>query len=111
MRHRADAASQAEDGSGLRPTTLIVAVLVVTALEYAVWCFVQGQGITLTGDEPHYLVIAMSLTHLDPHVLWAYQRVSQTHYIDIGRAADMAGHQHVVGPHGPVTSTTSDCPC
>jgi hypothetical protein len=80
-----------------------VAVLVVTALEYAVWCFVQGQGITLTGDEPHYLVIAMSLTHLDPHVLWAYQRVSETHYIDIGPQLTSAATNTFVGPHGPVS--------
>jgi len=103
VRHRSTVASQAEDRSGLRPSTLIVAVLVVTALEYAVWCFVQGQGITLTGDEPHYLVIAMSLTHLDPHVLWAYQRVSHTHYIDIGPQLTLAATNTFVGPHGPLS--------
>src|SRR5665213_3431026 len=103
VRHRATVASQAEERSGLRPSTLMVAVLVVTALEYAVWCFVQGQGITLTGDEPHYLVIATSLTHLDPHVLWAYQRVSHTHYIDIGPQLTLAATNTFVGPHGPLS--------
>ena len=89
--------------SGPRPSALVLAVLVVTALEYAVWSFVQGQGVTLTGDEPHYLIIALSLTHLDPHILWAYERVHQTHYIDVGPLVDLATTHSFIGPHGQIS--------
>jgi hypothetical protein len=95
--------TEAHEVVPVRPRMLAVAVLLVTALQYAVWCFVQGQGVTLTGDEPHYLVIAMSLTHLDPHVLWAYVQVAQTHYIDIGPMVTSASTHTFVGPHGPVS--------
>jgi len=103
VKHRTIVLPAAPDSVGPRPTTLAVAVLLISALEYAVWCFVQGQGVTLTGDEPHYLVIAMSLTHLDPHVLWAYERVAQTHYIHLGSQLTAASTHTFAGPHGSLS--------
>lgn len=84
-------------------TSFAIAVLLVTIAEYIVFAFVTGQGVALTGDEPHYLVIAMSLTHLDPHVVWAYERVNQTQYIATGSHGSVLVTDAFRGPHGYIS--------
>ena len=95
--------STAPDWVAPRPSSLVAAVLLITALEFTVRYFVHNRGVTLSGDEPHYQVIAMSLTHLDPHVLWAYERVAQTHSIQLGSQMTSAATHTFVGPHGPLS--------
>jgi hypothetical protein len=86
---------------------LLVVWVSITALITALWAFLQTQKIGLTGDEPHYLIEAFSLTHFTPHVAWAYQQDFQTHAIfnwAPGIKLDINTGQIFYGPHGIIAS-------
>ena len=80
-----------------------VAVVVVTLIEVATWWLIHGQGVTITGDEPHYVAIALSLAHLDPHLLPEYQRLMSDSVLLTGQAVPGVATHSFVGPHGVVS--------
>lgn len=80
---------------------------VVFGAELGVYRFTNSKGVTVTGDEPHYLVAARALTHFTPHVIWAYRLDFRTHsfYNWPAGAATSRDVMHLWnGPHGPVSA-------
>ena len=63
--------------------------------------------VTVTGDEPHYLIVARALTHFSPHVFGAYQQDYRTHYFYAwppGSSLVPLAQQHMfAGSHGVVS--------
>jgi hypothetical protein len=83
------------------------AVLVLTLAEYRVYEFISARGVRITGDEPHYLILARALTHFTPHVTAAYQADFRTHYFYPWpplATIHTPGLAHIFpGPHGLVS--------
>ena len=83
---------------------LVIWVALVVAVT-SLYAFLQTQGVVLTGDEPHYLIAALALTHFNPHIAWAYQQDFHTHAIYTWPpGAQLSGTaQDFVGPHGIIS--------
>jgi hypothetical protein len=83
------------------------AVLLLTLAEYRVYEFISARGVRITGDEPHYLILARALTHFTPHVVGAYQADFRTHYFypwPASATIHTPGFAHIfAGPHGLVS--------
>ncbi len=107
-RHRVQAA--ADTGQGRRPSRFIGLVawtVVVIMGEIAAWLLVRSQGNLISGDSPHYLIAALSLSHLTMDVIPAYAKDMVTHAIyDWAPGTTVrtpyAIHAFLPGPHGPV---------
>jgi hypothetical protein len=87
-----------------------VAAVVLTVLEVVVWRFIRSRGAGLSGDEPHYLVLARMLGHGSLHPLTFYKTDVTTHSLYgwppglLARAVvDPASWHAFRGPHGLVT--------
>ncbi len=79
-------------------------MVAVTVAEQLVLALVHARGIGLSGDQPHYLVIAEALTHFDVHPLAAYHHDQLTRQITSWPAVLSAGVTHTfAGPHGTVS--------
>ncbi|MDA8341946.1 MAG: hypothetical protein M0007_06960 [Actinomycetota bacterium] len=87
---------------------VVVAFVALVGLETGVYLFARSKGVNITGDEPHYLILARALTHFSPHVLWAYERDLRTHAIypwPPGATIHTPGLLHAyAGPHGVVSA-------
>jgi hypothetical protein len=82
------------------------AAVVVWLLSLAVWWFTRSRGASLSGDEPHYLVLARMLAHGSLHPLAYYQQDARTHALFAWPAnllSNTADWHAYHGPHGLVT--------
>lgn len=78
----------------------------VWLLGMAVWWFIRGRGASLSGDEPHYLVLARMLAHGSLHPLAYYEADVRTHALFAwpgNLLADTASWHAYQGPHGLVS--------
>jgi hypothetical protein len=96
---------------GAGPLTFVLyaaAVVILTLAEYRVWVYVRARGVVITGDEPHYLVLAAALSHFTVHVLPYYQHDFLTHTFyswPAGATLGTRGLTHTfTGPHGTVSA-------
>ena len=83
------------------------AFVVIVAAEALVYAFIRSKGVSTTGDEPHYLVVARALSHLTVHPLQAYETDLRTHQIyhwPAGTAPTNLNLELYTGPHGPVST-------
>lgn len=75
-------------------------------LDVVGWWFTRSHGNGLSGDEPHYLVLARMLAHGSVHPLRFYQQDSRTHALFTWPAnlfaTPLTFHAYA-GPHGLVT--------
>jgi len=74
------------DGPGvlsriLRRWPIAAAFAVIVAGEALVYAFMRSKGVSSTGDEPHYLIVAKALSHFTVHPLQAYKVDLRTHQI------------------------------
>lgn len=92
----------------VRAAWLVAAWAATTAVTYGVYRFMRHEGAGLTGDAPHYLITALALTHLSPHVTWAYQHEARAHQFlnwpPPSTAASLMTAQVFAGPHGVVSA-------
>lgn len=97
-----------QGAAATRAAWLVTAWVALTALTYGVYRFMKHQGAGLTGDAPHYLITARALTHLSPHVTWAYQHEARVHeflnWPPPSTAASLMADQVFAGPHGVVSA-------
>lgn len=103
----------AGDRNGARLTfrsylAMLVVVVAAVGVEAGVYLFIRSKGVTITGDEPHYLIAAKALTHLSPQVLWAYKLDLHTHVFynwPAGATVQTPGIMHAyTGMHGTVSA-------
>lgn len=105
MAHMAKAGRPGLRSIGLRWWPIPAAFGLLVAAETLVYAFIRTKGVSVTGDEPHYLVVAKALTHFSVHPLQAYKTDLQTHQLFAWRAGSQATNlnlQLYAGPHGPV---------
>ena len=84
-----------------------LAVAVLVAADAAVYAFIRRRGVSPTGDEPHYLVVARAVDHLTVHPRAAYLSDLHTHRLfdwAPGTPATNLVLQLYTGPHGPVST-------
>jgi hypothetical protein len=85
--------------------TLAVAVVAIVVGEILTWLLLRSQGNVITGDSPHYLIAAQTLSHLSVHVLPQYRSDLATHYIYAwpqGATLSTMGVHAFTGPHGVI---------
>jgi hypothetical protein len=99
----------AEDaGAGFRPArwpTLVLAVVAIVVGEILTWFLLRSQGTLISGDSPHYLIAAETLSHLSVHVLPQYRADLMSHYIyawPAGATLASMGVHAFSGPHGVI---------
>ena len=100
----------ADDGSTgrfepARWPTLALAVVAIVVGEILTWLLLRSQGNVITGDSPHYLIAAQTLSHLSVHVLPQYRTDLATHYIYAwpqGATLSTMGVHAFTGPHGVI---------
>lgn len=84
-----------------------VAFIALVAADAAVYAFIRRHGVSSTGDEPHYLVVARAVDHLTVHPLAAYIADLRTHRLFAwapGTPPTNLILQLYTGPHGPVST-------
>jgi hypothetical protein len=89
-----------------RWSPLAAAIVVLVALDAAVYAFVKRKGVAETGDEPHYLVVARAVSHFTVHPLQAYKVDLRTHQLFDWAAGTRPTNlvlQLYDGPHGAVS--------
>jgi hypothetical protein len=97
---------------GLRPLlwrgwAVLAAFAGLVAVDAVVYAFIKRRGVSVTGDEPHYLVAAKALTQFSVHPLHAYEVDLRTHQLFDWAAGAKPTNlllQLYAGPHGPVTT-------
>jgi hypothetical protein len=97
---------------GLRPLlvrgwAVLAAFAGIVAADAGVYAFIKRRGVSVTGDEPHYLVAAKALTQFSVHPLHAYEVDLRTHQLFDWPAGTKPTNlilQLYAGPHGPVTT-------
>lgn len=85
--------------------TLIIAVVAIVIGEILTWLLLRSQGTLISGDSPHYLIAAETLSHLSVHVLPQYRTDLATHYIYAwppGATLTTMGTHAFYGPHGVI---------
>ena len=85
--------------------TLAAAVVAIVVGEILTWLLLRSQGNVITGDSPHYLIAAQTLSHLSVHVLPQYRTDLATHYIYAwpqGATLSTMGVHAFTGPHGVI---------
>jgi hypothetical protein len=91
----------------LRWWPISAAFVVIVAAEALVYAFIKSKGVSVTGDEPHYLIVAKALTHLTVHPLQAYKVDLRTHQFydwPAGTQPTNLNLELYTGPHGPVST-------
>ena len=96
------------DIPGFRPArwlTLVLAVVAIVVGEIFTWFLLRSQGTLISGDSPHYLIAAETLSHLSVHVLPQFRADLMSHYIYAwpkgATLATMGAHAYS-GPHGVI---------
>ena len=85
--------------------TLALAVVAIVIGESLTWLLLRSQGTLITGDAPHYLITAETLSHLSVHVLPQYRADLASHYIYAwpkGATLATMGVHAFTGPHGVI---------
>lgn len=85
----------------------VLAVAALTVADSAVYAWIRNRGVSETGDEPHYLVVARAISHLSVHPLAAYLADLRTHQLFAWPPATPPSNlalQLYTGPHGPVST-------
>jgi hypothetical protein len=88
-----------------RVAWVLVAWVAAVLAALGVYFFARSKGAGLSGDEPHYLVVAKALSHFSPNVEWAYRLDIRTHQFfnwPAGSTPTSLGHIWM-GPHGPIS--------
>jgi len=91
----------------LRWWPIAAAFAVIVAGEALVYAFMRSKGVSSTGDEPHYLIVAKALSHFTVHPLQAYKVDLRTHQIYAwppGTEPTNLTLELYSGPHGPVST-------
>ena len=94
--------------TGFQPArwlTLALAVVVIVIGEIFTWFLLRSQGTLISGDSPHYLIAAQTLSHLSVHVLPQYSADLVSHYIyawPTGATLTTMGVHAFTGPHGVI---------
>ncbi len=86
---------------------ILAAFAVIVATEARLYTFIKARGVSVTGDEPHYLIAAKAFTQLSVHPLQAYQADLRTHHFfqwPPGTQPTNLILQLFAGPHGPVST-------
>ncbi len=81
------------------------AFVVIVFAEALVYGVMKSKGVSTTGDEPHYLIVAKALSHLNFHPLGAYKADLRTHQIfnwAPNTQPTNLNFQLYNGPHGAV---------
>jgi len=74
--------------------------------ETGVYFFTNSEGVSVTGDEPHYLILARALSHFSPLVMWAYHldfRTQTLYKLPPGAKFSNIPNHVYAGPHGMVS--------
>jgi hypothetical protein len=90
-----------------RGWAVLAAFAAMIAADAVVYAFIKRRGVSVTGDEPHYLVAAKALTQFSVHPLHAYEVDLRTHQLfnwPPGTKPTNLILQLYAGPHGPVTT-------
>lgn len=74
----------------------------MVASEVGIEKWVRRRGVVITGDEPHYLVTARSLSHFRFQLKSVYEQYLQTHGFVRPRVGLSYAHAYM-GPHGAVS--------
>ena len=85
--------------------TLALAVVAIVIGEIFTWFLLRSQGTLISGDSPHYLIAAETLSHLSVHVLPQYRADLVSHYIYAwpqGATLSTMGVHAFTGPHGVI---------
>ena len=85
--------------------TLALAVVAIVIGEILTWFLLRSQGTLISGDSPHYLIAAETLSHLSVHVLPQYRADLASHYIYAwpqGATLSTMGVHAFTGPHGVI---------
>ena len=85
--------------------TLALAVVAIVIGEIFTWFLLRSQGTVISGDSPHYLIAAETLSHLSVHVLPQYRADLVSHYIyawPAGATLTTMGVHAFSGPHGVI---------
>ena len=107
MAHIARAGRPSVGRTVLRWWRLPAALVGLVAAEGLLYSFIKSKGVSVTGDEPHYLIAAKALTHLSVHPLAAYKVDLRTHQFYNWPAGSQPTNlflQLLGGPHGPVST-------
>ena len=96
------------DSARFRParwSTLVLGVAAIVIGEIITWFLLRSQGTLISGDSPHYLIAAETLSHLSVHVLPQFRADLMSHYIYAwpkgATLATMGAHAYS-GPHGVI---------
>ena len=96
------------DVAGFRPArwpSLVLGVVAIVIGEILTWFLLRSQGTLISGDSPHYLIAAETLSHLSVHVLPQFRADLMSHYIYAwpkgATLATMGAHAYS-GPHGVI---------
>ena len=96
------------EADGFRPARWPMLVLAVAAIvigEILTWFLLRSQGTLISGDSPHYLIAAETLSHSSVHVLPQYRADLASHYIYAwpqGATLSTMGVHVYTGPHGVI---------
>ena len=85
--------------------TLALAVVAIVIGEIFTWFLLRSQGTLISGDSPHYLIAAQTLSHLSVHVLPQYSADLASHYVyawPSGATLTTMGVHAFTGPHGVI---------
>ena len=85
--------------------TLALATVAIVIGEIFTWFLLRSQGTLISGDSPHYLIAAETLSHLSVHVLPQYRADLLSHYIYAwpqGATLSTMGVHAFTGPHGVI---------
>ena len=85
--------------------TLALATVAIVLGEIFTWFLLRSQGTLISGDSPHYLIAAETLSHLSVHVLPQYRADLLSHYIYAwpqGATLSTMGVHAFTGPHGVI---------
>jgi hypothetical protein len=107
MAHMAKASRPRLRSVLLRWAPILAAFALIVAAEARVYTFIKARGVSVTGDEPHYLIPAKAFTQLSVHPLRAYLADLQAHHLyqwPPGTPATNLVLQLFAGPHGPVST-------
>jgi hypothetical protein len=104
-RAETDASTSLARFEPIRWLYLVLAVVAIVIGLTVTWFLLRSQGALITGDAPHYLITAQTLSHLSMHVLPQYRADLISHYIyawPAGATIKTMGTHAFAGPHGVI---------